>query len=63
MNYSILFIGNSYTYYNDMPTAIFEKMAEAAGLAAAECAKHSLCPKELNGAIIRTFMESRGYNL
>lgn len=29
--YSILFIGNSYTYYNDMPTAIFEKLAEAAG--------------------------------
>lgn len=23
--YSILFIGNSYTYYNDMPTAMFEK--------------------------------------
>lgn len=30
-NLSILFIGNSYTYYNDMPTAIFEKMATAAG--------------------------------
>ncbi len=30
-SYSILFIGNSYTYYNDMPTAIFEKIAEAAG--------------------------------
>ena len=29
--YSILFIGNSYTYYNDMPTAIFEKLAESAG--------------------------------
>ena len=29
--YSILFIGNSYTYYNDMPTAIFNKFAEAAG--------------------------------
>ena len=29
--YSILFIGNSYTYFNDMPTAIFEKMAESAG--------------------------------
>ena len=29
--YSILFIGNSYTYYNDMPTAIFEKMAESVG--------------------------------
>ena len=29
--YSILFIGNSYTYYNDMPTALFEKMATAAG--------------------------------
>ncbi len=30
-NYSILFIGNSYTYYNDMPTAIFKQFAEAAG--------------------------------
>ncbi len=29
--YSILFIGNSYTYYNDMPTAIFAKFAETAG--------------------------------
>ena len=29
--YSILFIGNSYTYYNDMPTALFEKIAESAG--------------------------------
>ena len=30
-NYKILFIGNSYTFYNDMPTAIFEKIAKAAG--------------------------------
>lgn len=29
--YSILFIGNSYTYYNTMPTDIFEKLVEAAG--------------------------------
>lgn len=29
--YSILFIGNSYTYYNDMPTAIFKNLAKAAG--------------------------------
>lgn len=29
--YNILFIGNSYTYYNDMPTAIFESIAESAG--------------------------------
>lgn len=28
---SVLFVGNSYTYYNDMPTAIFEKIAAAAG--------------------------------
>ena len=32
-NYSILFIGNSYTYYNDMPTAIFKEFAVAAGRA------------------------------
>lgn len=29
--YKILFIGNSYTYTNDMPTAYFEKMAESCG--------------------------------
>ena len=29
--YSILFVGNSMTYYHDMPTAIFEKMAASAG--------------------------------
>lgn len=30
--YSVLFIGNSMTYFHDMPTAIFEKMAKTAGL-------------------------------
>ena len=29
--YQILFIGNSYTYYNDMPEAIFLKILRAAG--------------------------------
>jgi len=29
--YSILFIGNSYTFYNDMPTAIFEELAASCG--------------------------------
>lgn len=29
-NYSILFIGNSYTYYNDMPT-IFKNLGQSAG--------------------------------
>lgn len=29
--YSILFIGNSYTYFNDMPVALFQKIAESAG--------------------------------
>ena len=29
---NILFIGNSYTYYSDMPEKIFLPMAEAAGL-------------------------------
>ena len=28
---NILFIGNSYTYFNDMPEKIFAPMAEAAG--------------------------------
>ncbi len=30
-SYNILFIGNSYTFFNDMPTAIFQKIAESAG--------------------------------
>ncbi len=30
-SYSVLFIGNSYTYYNDMPTEIFGKFAQSAG--------------------------------
>ena len=30
--YSVLFIGNSMTYFHDMPTAIFEPMAKSAGL-------------------------------
>jgi len=30
--YSILFIGNSYTYYNSMPTQYFKKLAEKAGV-------------------------------
>ena len=29
--YRILFIGNSYTFYNDMPTQFFQKIAERAG--------------------------------
>ena len=29
--YKILFIGNSYTFYNDMPTAYFQTMATACG--------------------------------
>lgn len=29
--YRVLFIGNSYTYYHDMPTAYFERIAEQAG--------------------------------
>jgi len=28
----ILFIGNSYTYFNDMPKSIFEKMAKSVGI-------------------------------
>lgn len=30
--YSVLFIGNSMTYFHDMPTAIFEPMARSAGI-------------------------------
>ena len=29
--YSILFIGNSYTFYSDMPTSIFKPLAESYG--------------------------------
>ncbi len=31
MKYNILFIGNSYTYYNDMPDVIFADIAKSAG--------------------------------
>ena len=34
---SVLFIGNSMTYFHDMPTAIFEKMAESAGFDVKVC--------------------------
>ncbi|MBQ9797311.1 MAG: hypothetical protein IJW50_06270 [Clostridia bacterium] len=30
--YSVLFIGNSYTFFHDMPKAIFEPLAQAAGV-------------------------------
>ena len=30
--YNILFIGNSYTYFNKMPTEYFNKIAESAGI-------------------------------
>ena len=30
--YRVLFIGNSYTYFNDMPKALFEAIAKEAGL-------------------------------
>lgn len=29
--YNVLFVGNSYTYYNDMPTELFAPIAESAG--------------------------------
>jgi len=31
---TVLFIGNSYTYYNDMPTAIFKKIVNGQGIGA-----------------------------
>ena len=44
--YSILFIGNSYTYYHDMPTQIFDQIARAAGyepnVISVTCGGHSL---------------------
>lgn len=30
-SYNVLFIGNSYTFFNDMPTAYFEPMAKSCG--------------------------------
>ena len=43
---SVLFIGNSYTYYNNMPTMIFEEIAVAAGyepyVISITCGGHSL---------------------
>ena len=43
---SVLFIGNSYTYYHDMPTQIFDQIARAAGyepnVISVTCGGHSL---------------------
>lgn len=43
---SVLFVGNSYTYYNSMPTTIFLEMATAAGydvnVVSITCGGHSL---------------------
>lgn len=43
---TVLFIGNSYTYYNDMPTMIFANIARAAGyepnIQSITCGGHSL---------------------
>ena len=43
---SVLFIGNSYTYYNNMPTLIFDKIARAAGfepnVVSVTCGNYSL---------------------
>ena len=30
--YRVLFIGNSYTYFNDMPKSLFEAIAKEAGI-------------------------------
>lgn len=39
---SVLFIGNSYTFMNDMPTAVFKKMVEANGTIKAHVDKSTL---------------------
>ena len=36
---------------------------EAAGYAAAECAKAGVLPREYDGKLVRGFMEKRGYEI
>lgn len=49
--YSVLFIGNSMTYFHDMPTAIFEKMAASAGF---NVTVHSITA---GGRFLREYLE------
>ncbi len=67
---NILFIGNSYTFYNDMPEAIFAPMANAAGY---ECTVASLThggyflsqfadPTNEEGIRLRELIKDRHYD-
>jgi hypothetical protein len=63
--YNILFIGNSYTYYNDMPTVLFKKIAESAGykvrITAITCGGHYISefadPKDAYGANVYSALD------
>lgn len=49
--YSVLFIGNSMTYFHDMPAAIFEKMAASVGLDV------GVCSVTAGGRFLREYLE------
>ena len=66
----ILFVGNSYTYYNDMPTALFVPKAEAAGfpcqVTAVTRGGWTLAkfadPNDEEGARLRSVVEGQQYD-
>lgn len=66
----VLFIGNSYTYYNDMPNFLFKNEAEAAGYSADVTAVtkggHSLFrfadPSDEQGQILRNVVNGQHYD-
>ena len=67
-DYSILFIGNSYTFFHDMPKAIFEPLAQAAGYRVKVSAvtkggytlKKYSDPQDEHGARVRAALEGAG---
>ncbi len=70
MKKRILFIGNSYTYYHDMPERIFAPMAKAAGMEAeVQAVTHGgyqlswfADPENPEGKRLRSVVEGRHYD-
>ena len=68
---SVLFIGNSYTYYNNMPTLIFDKIARAAGfepnVLSVTCGNYSLeqhaDPQNTYGLQVASYLLPKNINM
>lgn len=68
---SVLFVGNSYTYYHDMPTQIFYKIAQAAGyepsVISVTCGGYSLSqhadPKNTYGMQVASYLLPKNINM